>query len=177
MARTTTVAPKRHHLADCCTSKWQVRGSSCLRTRLKRHSIPRGLRKPKKKIKKYRAFDELFFGQAPFQHLVPEIADDLTGKGMPAVRWQMMAVKRLQEEKEYFICELLRDAQMAAQHAKRVTITDQDLSLAVLLRGLCRNRNLLQELKDTRRLGQQQAWAPLHGLGRRYVRRVLELDS
>lgn len=69
----------------------------------KKAQQPARLAKANKKIKKYRAFDRLFFGNAPFQRLVCEIAGDSTVKGMPAVQWQMMAVKKLQEEKEYFI--------------------------------------------------------------------------
>lgn len=44
-------------------------------------------------------------------------------------RWQMMAVRALQESAEAFLIQLFSDSSLLAEHAKRVTVMPKDLQL------------------------------------------------
>ena len=51
------------------------------------------------------------------------------------LRFQSSAVMALQEASEAYLVSLFEDANLAAVHAKRVTIQPKDLALARRLRG------------------------------------------
>lgn len=51
------------------------------------------------------------------------------------LRFQQSAVLALQEAAEAYLVTLLDDANMAAIHAKRVTLQVKDMQLAMKLRG------------------------------------------
>ncbi|KAH9074854.1 histone H3 [Lactarius deliciosus] len=70
-------------------------------------------------------------GTLPFQRLVREIAQDFKTD----LRFQSSAVMALQEAAEAYLVSLFEDTNLAAIHAKRVTIQPKDLALARRLRG------------------------------------------
>jgi histone H3 len=66
-----------------------------------------------------------------FQRLVREIAQDFKTD----LRFQSSAVMALQEAAEAYLVSLFEDTNLAAIHAKRVTIQPKDIQLARRLRG------------------------------------------
>jgi histone H3/H4 len=92
---------------------------------------------------------ELLIRKLPFQRLVREIAQDfktdlrfvsLTSFSPPLSPMltsakQSSAVMALQEASEAYLVSLFEDTNLAAIHAKRVTIQPKDLQLARRLRG------------------------------------------
>ncbi|EEB98887.1 hypothetical protein MPER_01526, partial [Moniliophthora perniciosa FA553] len=86
---------------------------------------------------------ELLIRELPFQRLVREIAQDFKGAVlrffmwlyMTDLRFQSSAVMALQEAAEAYLVSLFEDTNLAAIHAKRVTIQPKDLALARRLRG------------------------------------------
>ncbi|KAF8869702.1 histone-fold-containing protein [Mucidula mucida] len=74
---------------------------------------------------------ELLIRKLPFQRLVREIAQDFKTD----LRFQSSAVMALQEAAEAYLVSLFEDTNLAAIHAKRVTIQPKDLALARRLRG------------------------------------------
>ncbi len=84
-----------------------------------------------RQIKKYQKTTDLLLRKAPFQRLVRELA---TGH-KDGLRWQASAVLALQEATEAYVVGLLADSNLAALHAKRVTLFARDLQLARRLRG------------------------------------------
>ncbi|CAG7849987.1 Histone H3 [Serendipita indica DSM 11827] len=80
-----------------------------------------------REIRRYQKSTELLIRKLPFQRLVREIAQDL--------RFQSSAVLALQEAAEAYLVSLFEDTNLAAIHAKRVTIQPKDLQLARRLRG------------------------------------------
>jgi len=73
--------------------------------------------------------------KAPFQRVVRDIAL----KYKKDVRFQSTAVLALQEASEAYMVGMFEDTNLAALHAKRVTILPRDLALARRLSG---DRNL-----------------------------------
>ena len=69
--------------------------------------------------------------QLPFQRLVREIAQDFKTD----LRFQGSAVLALQEATEAYLVGLFEDTNLAAIHAKRVTIQPKDIQLARRIRG------------------------------------------
>lgn len=53
----------------------------------------------------------------------------------PGLRFQSTALEALQEAAEAYIVNLFEDMQLAALHAKRVTVMAKDMALARKLRG------------------------------------------
>jgi len=91
---------------------------------------------------------ELLIRKLPFQRLVREIAQDfkvsLSSSTWSSIGWcvlqtdlrfQSSAVMALQEASEAYLVSLFEDTNLAAIHAKRVTIQPKDLQLARRLRG------------------------------------------
>ena len=125
------------------------------------HSFPQstgGVKKPHRfrpgtvalrEIRRYQKSTELLIRKLPFQRLVREIAQDFkVGFGFCAhcndmsnclsqtdLRFQSSAVMALQEAAEAYLVSLFEDTNLAAIHAKRVTIQPKDLALARRLRG------------------------------------------
>ena len=84
-----------------------------------------------REIRKYQKSTELLIRKLPFQRLVREIAQEFKTD----LRFQSSAVMALQEASEAFLVRLFEDTNLAAIHAKRVTIMPKDLMLARRIRG------------------------------------------
>ncbi|KZO95376.1 histone H3 [Calocera viscosa TUFC12733] len=84
-----------------------------------------------REIRRYQKSTELLIRKLPFQRLVREIAQDFKTD----LRFQSSAVMALQEAAEAYLVSLFEDTNLAAIHAKRVTIQPKDLQLARRLRG------------------------------------------
>jgi histone H3/H4 len=94
-----------------------------------------------REIRKYQKGTELLIRKAPFARLVRETTDDIT-RGQPGLvfgkdgyRFQSHAIQALQEASEAYLISLFEDTQLAAVHAKRVTIMPKDMQLARRIRG------------------------------------------
>ena len=85
-----------------------------------------------REIRRYQKLMELLIRKLPFQRLVREIAQNLTGAD---VRFQSGAIMALQEASEAYLVGLLEDSNLCAIHAKRVTIMPKDIQLACRIRG------------------------------------------
>jgi len=84
-----------------------------------------------REIRKYQKSTELLIRKLPFQRLVREIAQDFKTD----LRFQSSAVLALQEASEAYLVSLFEDCNLAAIHAKRVTIMPKDIMLARRIRG------------------------------------------
>ncbi|ORY34901.1 histone H3 [Naematelia encephala] len=84
-----------------------------------------------REIRRYQKSTELLIRKLPFQRLVREIAQDFKTD----LRFQSSAVMALQEASEAYLVSLFEDTNLAAIHAKRVTIQPKDMALARRLRG------------------------------------------
>jgi histone H3 len=87
-----------------------------------------------REIRKYQKSTHTLIGKAPFKRLVYEICQHLTPI---KIRFQSTALLALQEAAEAYLVSLFEDTQMCAIHAKRITITPQDMRLARRIRGEC----------------------------------------
>ena len=81
-----------------------------------------------REIRKYQKSTELLLRKLPFQRLVREIAQDYKRD----LRFQSPAVMALQEACEAYLVGLFEDSNLAAIHAKRVTIMVKDIQLGKL---------------------------------------------
>ncbi|KAL7280361.1 hypothetical protein ACG7TL_005286 [Trametes sanguinea] len=102
-----------------------------------------------REIRRYQKSTELLIRKLPFQRLVREIAQDFKVRlafnvfswasthnwHQTDLRFQSSAVMALQEASEAYLVSLFEDTNLAAIHAKRVTIQPKDLALARRLRG------------------------------------------
>ncbi|KAJ7161677.1 histone H3, partial [Mycena filopes] len=84
-----------------------------------------------REIRSYQKSTQLLIRKLPFQRLVREIALHYRTE----LRFQSAAVMALQEAAEAHLVSLFEDTNLAAVHAKRVTIQPKDLTLARRLRG------------------------------------------
>jgi len=84
-----------------------------------------------REIRKYQKSTELVIRKLPFQRLVREIAQDFNTD----LRFQASAVLAIQEAAEAYLVGLFEDTNLAAIHAKRVTIMPKDMQLARRMRG------------------------------------------
>ena len=84
-----------------------------------------------RQIRKYQKSTELLIRKLPFQRLVREIAQDYKCD----LRFQSTAIMALQEAAEAYLVSLMEDTNLAAIHAKRVTIMSKDMQLARRIRG------------------------------------------
>ncbi|CAD6940611.1 unnamed protein product [Tilletia controversa] len=83
-----------------------------------------------REIRRYPKSTELLIRKLPFQRLVREIAQDFRTD----VRFQSAAIGALQEASEAYLVSLFADVNLAAIHAKRVTVMPKDMALARRLR-------------------------------------------
>ncbi|KIK18161.1 hypothetical protein PISMIDRAFT_684455, partial [Pisolithus microcarpus 441] len=97
------------------------------------HTPAGGVKKPHRfrpgtvalrEIRRYQKSTELLIRKLPFQRLVREIAQDFKTD----LRFQSSAVMALQEASEAYLVSLFEDTNLAAIHAKRVTIQPKDLA-------------------------------------------------
>ncbi|CAG8446552.1 1714_t:CDS:10 [Diversispora eburnea] len=113
-----------------------------LATKAARKSAPAtgGVKKPHRyrpgtvalrEIRRYQKTTDLLIRKLPFQRLVREIAQDFKTD----LRFQSSAIGALQEAAEAYLVALFEDTNLAAIHAKRVTIQPKDIQLARRLRG------------------------------------------
>ncbi|KAK0519534.1 histone H3.1 [Tilletia horrida] len=84
-----------------------------------------------REIRRYQKSTELLIRKLPFQRLVREIAQDYRRD----VRFQSSAINALQEATEAYLVSFFEDVNLAAIHAKRVTIMPKDVALARRIRG------------------------------------------
>ena len=100
-----------------------------------------GTRKPRRyrlgtvalrEIQCYQKSTELLIRKLLFQRLVREIAQDLSKM---SIRFQSGAIITLQEASEAYLVGLLKNANLCAVHAKRVTIMPKDIQFACRIRG------------------------------------------
>ena len=84
-----------------------------------------------REIRRYQKSTELLLRKLPFQRLVREIANEYKQD----LRFQGSAIMALQEATEAYMVSLFEDTNLAAIHAKRVTIMPKDIALAKKLRG------------------------------------------
>ena len=90
-----------------------------------------------REIRQYQKSTELLIRKLPFQQLVRhEIAQDSKLQSFRTdLRFQCSVVMALQEAAEAYLVSLFEATNLAAIHAKRVTIQPKDLALAQQLRG------------------------------------------
>ena len=111
-----------------------------LATKAARKSAPAtgGVKKPHRyrpgtvalrEIRRYQKSTDLLIRKLPFQRLARKIAPDFKSC------FQESAVLALQESAEAYLVGLFEDTNLAAIHAKRVTIMPKDIQLARRIRG------------------------------------------
>ena len=84
-----------------------------------------------REIRRYQKSTDLLIRKLPFQRLVREIAQDFKND----LRFAGQAILALQEASESYLVSLFEDTNLAAIHAKRVTIFPKDIQLARRIRG------------------------------------------
>jgi histone H3 len=84
-----------------------------------------------REIRKYQKSTENLIQRLPFKKLVKEILQDYQDGFLVSKE----ALSCLQESAEMFLVNLLEDTQLAAIHAKRITIKPIDMQFARRLRG------------------------------------------
>lgn len=87
-----------------------------------------------REIRRFQKTTDVLIRKAPFQRLVREIAYKLF-PNRSDLRFQSIAVLALQEAAEAYVVGLMEDTNLAAMHAKRVTIMPRDMFLARRIRG------------------------------------------
>ncbi len=85
-----------------------------------------------REICRFQKSTELLIRKSPFQCVVCEIVKDILKKDL---RFQSTAMLALQEASEAYMVGMFEDTNLAALHAKRVTILPRDMALARCLRG------------------------------------------
>ena len=86
-----------------------------------------------REIRRFQKSADVVIRKLPFQRLVREITQNLFyGKDY---RFQSLSMLALQEASEAYLIRLLEDTNLAAVHAKRVTIMPRDMALARRIRG------------------------------------------
>ncbi|GMT33066.1 hypothetical protein PFISCL1PPCAC_24363, partial [Pristionchus fissidentatus] len=81
-----------------------------------------------KDIRRYQRSVDLLIPKMPFRRVVRQIMEKFNTGGDP-LRIQSVAVEALQEAAEMYLVGVFDDANMAALHAKRVTVMPRDLDL------------------------------------------------
>lgn len=84
-----------------------------------------------RQIRKYQKSSDLLLPKLSFQRLVREITQSMRGD----IRFQSQALLALQEATEYFLTSIFEDTNLCALHAKRCTISVEDMRLANKIRG------------------------------------------
>ena len=81
-----------------------------------------------REIRRFQKSTDLLIRKAPFQRLVRKIAQELFPN--KELRFQSLSVLALQEASEAYLIRMFEDTNLAALHAKRVTIMPRDILLA-----------------------------------------------
>ena len=119
-----------------------------LATKAARKSAPStgGVKKPHRyrpgtvalrEIRRYQKSTNLLIRKLPVQRLVRDIAQSFKIRGEDP-RFQSTAVLTLQETSEAFLVGVFEDTNLCAIHAKRVTIMNRDMQLALRICGVRR---------------------------------------
>lgn len=137
MARTKQVARKstggKRPRRDLFTDKViqsRVKLDKAIAKKVKLRRYRPGI-KALKEIRQYQSNTDLLLLKLPFARLAKEIAQNFIND----IRFQSSALNALQEGAEAYLIKLFEDTQLAAIHAKRVTIMPKDMQLAMRLRG------------------------------------------
>lgn len=91
-----------------------------------------------REIRRYQKSTDLLIRKLPFQRVVREIMQQVSGGGGRTggeLRMQAAAVAVLQEASEAYLVSLFEDTNLCAIHARRVTIMPKDIQLARRIRG------------------------------------------
>ena len=89
-----------------------------------------------REIRRFQKSTDLLIRKAPFQRLVREMCQDELTYGISSdVRFQSTAMLALQEAAEAYLINVFEWTNLAAIHAKRVTIMPKDMQLALRIRG------------------------------------------
>ena len=86
-----------------------------------------------REIRRFQKSTDLLIRKAPFQRLVREITEEVFKN--KELRFQSLSVLALQEASEAYLIRMFEDTNLAALHAKRVTIMPRDMILARRIRG------------------------------------------
>ncbi|GAX75413.1 hypothetical protein CEUSTIGMA_g2857.t1 [Chlamydomonas eustigma] len=93
-----------------------------------------------REIRKLQNTTELLIPKAPFARLVREAAQNVVPDILKdGLRFQGSALEALQQAAEAHLVGLYEDTQLAAIHAKRITIMAKDIHLTCRLRGIPRS--------------------------------------
>jgi len=79
-----------------------------------------------REIRRYQKSTHMLIPRLPFQRLAREVGQDLMG----GLRFQLGALVALQEAAEMYLVHRFEDANLAAIHARRVTVQKRDMELA-----------------------------------------------
>lgn len=90
-----------------------------------------------REIRRYQKSTNLLIRKRPFQRLVRDIAQSFKIRG-EVPRFQSTSILALQEASEAFLVGVFEDTNLCAIHAKRVTIMNSDMQLALRIRGVRR---------------------------------------
>ncbi|GMS82706.1 hypothetical protein PENTCL1PPCAC_4881 [Pristionchus entomophagus] len=86
-----------------------------------------------KDIKRYQRGFNLLIPRMPFRRVVRQVMQEMK-RGSDGLMIQSLAVDALQEAAEAYLVSLFDDANMAAIHARRVTIMPKDLDIVRRIR-------------------------------------------
>jgi histone H3 len=90
-----------------------------------------------RQIRRYQKSTNLLIRKWPFQCLVRDIAQSFKIRG-EVPRFQSTSILALQEASEAFLVGVFEETNLCAIHAKRVTIMNRDMQLALRICGVCR---------------------------------------
>lgn len=82
-----------------------------------------------REIRRYQKSTDLLIKKLPFQRLVRKVASETKD-----VRFEASALLALQEASEAYLVTLLEDSNLAAIHAKRVTLIEKDIDFTMQIR-------------------------------------------
>lgn len=136
-----TLFPTQKHVSTNIVVKSPAKKSPVKKVAVTTQTAPSGgVKKPHRfkpgtvalrEIRKYQKSGDLLLRKLPFNRLIREIATDYKGD----MRFQASAIVALQEAAENYLVQLFEDTNLCAIHAKRVTITEKDLQLAIRIKG------------------------------------------
>lgn len=86
-----------------------------------------------KEVEYYQRTTSLLIRKIPFARVVRQIMLEVF-QGTKQFLWNSTALLALQEAAEWYLVCLFQDAGLCAQHAKRVTVTSDDLALVRRIR-------------------------------------------
>jgi len=82
-----------------------------------------------REIRRYQKSTDLLLRKLPFQRFVRQVAKDMKLFNKETARWCGAALLALHESAEAYLVRYLEDSNLAAIHAKRVTIMPKDMKL------------------------------------------------